>query len=558
MRFARERLAVLVAVVMLAVAHPGVIYAQEAPPSRDEAAPQQRRGGGPQGGRGERPVPGDEQRPAPRPTRTLPPDQTTQHTLELPGRTLKFSATAGSLALSNAGGRLIGEMAYIAYRMDGADPATRSVTFAFNGGPGSASAWLHLGVLGPWRLALEPAAAAPSAPNVLVPNQETWLDFTDLVLIDPIGTGYSRAAQSAAGGPGGAGGEPQGGGRAGGASREEGGARYFWSVSGDVESISDFIQTWLIKSGRVQSPKFMVGESYGGFRGPRIAALLQSRFGIELAGLVLVSPVLDFANRRGSHMPMMPVNLLPSLAASAAERKGQVPTRASQQGVESYARGEYLADLMRGPRDKAAVDRIVARVTELVGLPETVVRRYGGRIDAFSYNREVNRPAGRIASLYDASVTGYDSDPTAANSRFNDPFSAALNAPLTSAMLGLYAQKLKWQPDGHYQTTNMDANRQWVWGNSPNSPESVSDLRAILALDPRLRVVVAHGFTDLVTPYFADALILEQLPAYGDPGRLTLMTYPGGHMFYSREASRQAFRADVLRMVIEPAAKAVN
>jgi carboxypeptidase C (cathepsin A) len=475
----------------------------------------------------------------------LPPDAVTRHTVEVPRRTLHFTATPGALPITNGQGRVLAEMAYIAYALNGADPLQRPVTFAFNGGPGSASAWLHLGGLGPWRLPMNGQASSPSTAPSLVPNEETWLDFTDLVFIDPVGTGYSRVVKS---------GEPAEAGASGGngsanGSRESGGTRYFWSVDGDIESISDFMLNWLQKYGRIASPKILVGESYGGFRAPKIAQTLQTRHGVGLNAIVLVSPVLDFAGRRGGRTPLSYVSLLPSLAAAAIEKRGQTPTRAALAAAEDYARGEYLTDLMRGARGKAAVDRVVAKVAQFTGLPDPIVRRYGGRIDGQTYNRETNRPEGKVASMYDASITGFDPDPTAPNPRFNDPFTAALNAPMSSAMLDLYRTKLNWRPEGRYLKSNWEANRNWIWGNSPVPPESVTELRSVLALDPRLRVLVAHGFTDLVTPYLASELILDQIPDYGGEERLGTVVYPGGHMFYSRDSSRRAFREDVLKLI---------
>jgi carboxypeptidase C (cathepsin A) len=478
-------------------------------------------------------------------TRSLPPDAVSRHVVELPGRALTFTATAGSLPITNSQGRVLAEMAYIAYALRDADPTQRPVTFAFNGGPGSASAWLHLGALGPWRLPMNGETASPSSAPALVPNSETWLDFTDLVLIDPVGTGYSHIVTN---GDSGEGASARGAG-SGNGNREDGGRRYFWSVDGDVESISDFVLKWLQKSGRIASPKMLVGESYGGFRAPKIAHTLQTRHGVGLNAVVLVSPVLDFAGRRGGRTPARYASLLPSLAAASLERQGLTPTRAALAAAESYARAEYLTDLMRGPRDRAAVARVVAKVTQFTGLPEQVVRHYGGRIDGRTFNRETNRPDGKVASMYDASVTGFDPDPTAPDARFEDPFTAALNAPMTGAMLDLYRTKLNWHPDGRYLKSNWEANRNWIWGNSPVPPESVTELKAVLALDPRLRVLVAHGFTDFVTPYMASELILDQVPDYGGEERLASVVYPGGHMFYSRDASRRAFREDALRLL---------
>jgi carboxypeptidase C (cathepsin A) len=474
--------------------------------------------------------------------RALPADAVTRHAVELPRTTLHFTATAAALPITNGEGRVLAEMAYIAYTLKDTDPLQRPVTFAFNGGPGSASAWLHLGALGPWRLPMNGETTSPSAAPALVSNAETWLNFTDLVFIDPVGTGYSRIVT---GGPGGA----ESGDKARGAGGANGGRRYFWSVDGDVESISEFMLKWLQKFGRIASPKMLVGESYGGFRAPKIAHTLQTRHGVGLSAIVLVSPVLDFAGRRGGRTPARYVSLLPSLAAAALEKRGQTPTRTALAEAENYARAEYLTDLMRGPRDKAAVARVVAKVAQFTGLPERIVRHYGGRIDGQTYNREANRPEGKVASMYDATITGFDPDPTAHDSRFNDPFTAALNAPLTGAMLDLYRVKLDWQPDGRYLKSNWEANRNWIWGNSPTPPESVTELKSVLALDTRLRVLVAHGFTDLVTPYMGSELILDQIPDYGGEERLVSVVYPGGHMFYSRDASRRAFREDALKLL---------
>lgn len=479
-------------------------------------------------------------------TSRLPQDVVTEHTLELPSRKLRFKATAGSFPITNSKGRVLAEMGYIAYTLDGMPAAQRPVTFALNGGPGSASAWLHIGSLGPWRISMEAAAASPSAPAPLLPNAETWLDFTDLVFIDPVGTGYSHIVTDDSDGDDEAR-ERRRTGRAG--SREKGGSSYFWSIEGDVESISEVIQKWVHKNGRLASPKLLVGESYGGFRGPRIARELHGEHGMALNALVLVSPVLDFASRRSTYPPLAYVSLLPSLAAAEMERHSEAVTREVLRDVEEYARTSYLEDLMRGPRDSAALDRVVVKVSEITGLSEETVRRHGGRIGGRIYTEEVLGPAGKIASMYDASITGLDPDPTARHSRYRDPFTTALKAPMTGAMLELYRAKLDYRTDRQYVKLSGKVNRSWIWGNSPTPPESVSDLREALALDRRFRVLVVHGYTDLVTPYFASELVLDQLPAFGDRQRVSSIVYPGGHMFYSRDASRKAFREDAFNLV---------
>ncbi len=500
----------------------------------------------------------DGQRPAQQAERTLPADSITQHTLELPGRSLKFTATAGSIPFRNNDGKLLAEFGYVAYTLAGAEVTKRPVTFAFNGGPGSASAWLHLGGLGPWRLPLDAPEPSASSPPVSVPNAETFLDFTDLVFIDPIGTGYSRIArppqQQQSSSPAGQSPPPQSAGRDAG-NRESGGNRFFWSVNGDVESVAEFIQLWLKKNNRFTSPKMIVGESYGGIRGPKVTSALQTRFGVGVNALVLVSPVLEYGIRgswRGSS-PTGLASVLPSLAASAMEQKDKTVqlNRSMLSAAETYARAEYLPDLMRGPSDTAALDRMTKRVAVLTNLPEPVVRQYGAKIDSFIYRREANRVSGRMASVYDSSVRTFDPEPTSYYPASNeDPFTTSYAAPMQGAVADLYNARLKYNVDATYNLSSPSANREWVYPNSPYAMGSVTELRAALALDPKLKVLVTHGFNDTITPYFGSDMALAQIPAFGgDTTRLTLTVYPGGHMFYSREGSRKAFRDDVRKLL---------
>jgi carboxypeptidase C (cathepsin A) len=531
-----------------AAEQPAPIQAESPAPSRDQSSPAKTEA---QAEGAARKNDGAKSAVAAKPS--LPADSVTRHTLELPGRTLQLEATAGSIPLMNADGRVQARMAYVSYTLMGVDSRTRPVAFAFNGGPGSSSAWLHLGTLGPWRLPLEGDSARPSAPGIAMPNTDTWLDFSDLVMIDPVGTGYSRFENDVAEEETS---ETQPGARKGKQSvakqtnSRQDLRKHYWSIAGDVDSIASFMSQWLTKTGRHTSPKLLVGESYGGFRVPKIAHALQNNYGVGMNLLVLVSPVLDYGFLRGHrHLPLNTVALLPSLSAAALETRGKTPSPALMREAEDYARGEYLTDLLRGPRDTAAVGRVIKRVTTLTALPAATVQKYGGRLDSYGYRREANESGGQVASAYDATVKGLNPEPSAPNARAEDPFVTALRAPLTGAMLDLYATKLAWRPEARYLLANGEVGSNWQYGNSPSPPEAVSDLKAALALDARLRTLVVHGYTDLVTPYFASTLVLDQLPAYGDARRLVQVTYPGGHMFYSRDASRAAFREDVLIML---------
>jgi carboxypeptidase C (cathepsin A) len=218
-------------------------------------------------------------------------------------------------------------------------------------------------------------------------------------------------------------------------------------------------------------------------------------------------------------------------------------TRADLKEVESYAQSDFLTDLIKGEADVEATNRIADKVASLTGIDQATSRRLAGRFDIVEFRREFDRRDGRVTGRYDASVLGQDPFPDSSFFRFDDQAGESLTAPVTSAAVDLTTRKLNWRPDGSYELGNGDVIKQWNYGRGP--AESVSDLRRVLALDPKLKVLVGHGLFDLATPYFGTQIVLNQLPAYASPERLKLVVYPGGHMFYSRDPSRQAFRSEV-------------
>ena len=457
-------------------------------------------------------------------TAHLPADITTSHTLDVGGRRLEFRATAGSVRLSDDKDAPQADIAFIAYQLDGVAADNRPVTFAINGGPGAGSAWLHLGALGPWRPPME--GLSPSSPPMLMDNGDTWLDFTDLVFIDPPGTGYSKIRA-----PG-----------------EEAKER-FWSVDGDIDALSVVIRRWLTANGRLASPKFIVGESYGGFRGPLLAKKLATREGVGISGLILISPVLDFGPFvDGPNNPFPYLARLPSYAAANREKAGPI-SRADLADVERYALGDYLQDWLRGPADRAAVERMESRVAELTGLAPDVVRRFRGQVGESEFLHEAERPQGRFLAFYDASIEAFDPFP-AHRSDYLDPILPGFEAPFTSAIMNLYQQKLGWKNDDRYELLNGAMDRAWNWGKGLSPPNSIEELRQMLALDPKFRVLISHGLTDVQTPYFATKLQLDQIPEFGAPGRLTLSVHPGGHMHYSRDGTRKALREEARKLIL--------
>jgi carboxypeptidase C (cathepsin A) len=419
----------------------------------------------------------------------------------------------------------LADIATTAFILECADSAKRPVTFAINGGPGAASAWLDLGAMGPWRLPLDRASPSPSASPAAIDNADTWLDFTDLVFIDPPGTGYSRIL-----------------------AKGDETRRHFYSINGDIEALAVTIRKWLATNKRLDSPKFIVGESYGGFRAPKLARRLQDEEGIGVAGLVLISPVLDFGWFEGANNPLTFATRLPSQTAVARGLTGP-EGRAALSDVEAYAAGPYLTDLLRGERDFQALSRVAEKVASFTGLDPALVRKLGGRIDTATFAREKDRASAKVTSIYDARAGGFDPSPHAAASDYSDPVLDAIKTPLASAMADLTGNRLGWTVEARYEILNENVNRAWDWGSGRDRAEALSDLKRVMALDPSLRVLVAHGLTDQVTPYFASKVLIDQVPPMGDPDRLRLKVYGGGHMLYLDGKSRVGLREDARKLI---------
>jgi carboxypeptidase C (cathepsin A) len=454
----------------------------------------------------------------------LPPDAHVEQTMQLEGRPLRYTVTVGTLPVRDSKGVLSGEVVYTAYVAEGKD---RPVTFAFNGGPGAASVYLNLGAIGPKRVAFGAEGQSPSDPATLTDNPGTWLDFTDLVFIDPIGTGFSRSLVS-----------------------EEESKKQFYGPDQDIAYLSKNVYDWLVKNGRLQSRKYIVGESYGGYRGPRLTAYLQSKIGVAVNGLVLVSPALspDAGSQDLSPIPWMMT--LPSIVAANYERQGKL-TNESMAEVIDYTRSEYAVDLMKGNSDPAATPRVVKKVTELTGLDATFVRQSGGRLETQAFLREEFRETGKLGSRYDPNVTAYDPFPYNPTQETNDPILLSIIAPTTTAMVDFVTRTVGWKTEARYNALSFEVNR--LWDQSGNGAfagsASATDLRVAVATDPKLRVVIAHGWADLSCPFMGSVLTVSQIPIMGDPTRVQVHEYPGGHMYYARPASSLALRKDVMEMV---------
>ena len=454
----------------------------------------------------------------------LPADKTVRQSAMIGGRRIAYDATVGKISVRDDKGKEIGQVVYTSYVAagsgEGGAAPNRPVTFAFNGGPGASSVFLNLGAVGPKRVQFGAQGNAPSDAPITTDNPNSWLDFTDLVFIDPVGTGFSRSLVD-----------------------EEKTKKAFYANDPDIKYLSKVIYDWLVMAGRLRSPKYVMGESYGGYRAPRIAYELQSQIGVGVNGIVMVSPYLDPASGDGATAlsPLPWMIALPSMAAAHLEQQKQL-TPAAMADVEAYTRGAFATDLLRGRTDPQAVSRLVANVSRLTGLDPGLVQKLGGRVDSATFLREIHRADGTIGSIYDSNVTAFDPFPWSAARQSSDPILDALIAPTTSAMVDFMTREVGWKTDARYHALSYEVNAAWDRGKPDDTP--VTDLRKAIANDPRMAVMIVHGWDDLSCPFFASRLIVDQLPSFGAVERVKLTVYPGGHMFYSREDSGAAFKRD--------------
>jgi carboxypeptidase C (cathepsin A) len=455
---------------------------------------------------------------------TLPPLPAAAHvqqSMELGGKTLRYTVTVGALPVRDKDGKTAGEVVLTAYTMEGDN---RPVTFALNGGPGASSVYLNFGAIGPKHLQAGNEGDSPSDPAVLTDNPGTWLDFTDLVFIDPVGTGFSRANVP-----------------------EAEAKKLFYSTTPDIEYLSRIIYDWLVQNGRLESRKYLVGESYGGFRGPRVTYYLQSQLGVAMNGVVLVSPYLNpTIENDGDLSPIPWMMTLPPITAARLEREKKLTTQAMAD-VIAYAEGEYATTLLKGRSDPAATQKMIAHVTELTGLDPAFVKYSGGRLETGAYLREVFREQGKLGSVYDSNVTSFDPFPFAPEEQANDPILAGMIAPMTTAMVDFVTRVVGWKVDARYNALSYEVGRIWDRGEDLRTG-SVPQLREAVAADPKLRVLIVHGWNDLSCPFMGSVLTVNQMPVMGDPARVAVREYPGGHMFYTRPSSREELRKDVMEM----------
>jgi carboxypeptidase C (cathepsin A) len=450
----------------------------------------------------------------------------TQHELKLKGKSLKYTARAGVIPLKDDFGETEAEIFFTAYTLDEAgDPATRPLMFAFNGGPGSASIWLHMGAIGPKRVVMQDEGWMPAPPYRLEPNEGTWLDVTDLVFIDPVGTGYSRA------------------------SKEEFDKKY-WNVKGDVESVGEFIRLYLSRYHRWSSPLFLAGESYGTTRAAALAGHLVDR-GIAFNGVVLISSAMNLRPIFFTPGDDLPFQLfVPTYAAAAWYHKRLSPELQKKTlpdlmaEVEAWSGGAYTTALMQGdqlPADEAKT--IAGQLSRYTGLSEAYVAGSNLRIDIFRFCKELLRFEKRSVGRLDSRFKGIEALAVTEKPEF-DPSNTATTPPFLAMFNDYVALELGVETDLAYEPLSEKINEAWEWekGELPHTGEA---LRAAVAKNPFMKTFVAQGYYDLATPEFATQHMVNHINI--DPElRQNIRThyYPAGHMFYLDRGSLAQFKTD--------------
>lgn len=453
---------------------------------------------------------------------------TTSHVTTINGTEIRYTATTGTLVLRHPNGKARGHIFFVAYSREGQDVATRPITFSYNGGPGAPAIWLHMGFMGPKRVRMGGTEGfQPGPPYELIPNNESPLDVTDIVMIDPVQTGFSRAAEG-----------------------ED--VKQFTGVTGDIDSVADFIRLYLTKFKRWPSPKFLLGESYGTMRSAGLSEVLQSRYGVELNGIVLVSSILDYLSKgyaAGHDLPY--ANFLPSFTAIAWYHK-KLPADLQALGLakavdesRNFAYGEYLVQMAKGNRlNQAERQALAQKVSRFSGLSVDYVLKANLRVTDPRFRKELLRDRGVTLGRIDARYTGLDADDAGEFQEY-DPSNDSFAGPFTALFSNYIRDELKWETDLQYYTSG----RVQPWDYAPYNNRYlnlVNELRTAMAHNPYLKVMVANGYYDMATPFAATEHTFAHL-GYEDTykERVSLKYYEAGHMMYVHSDVIKALKKDV-------------
>lgn len=456
----------------------------------------------------------------------------TQGSIQIDGKAISYTARTGKMILKDEKGAAKASIFHVSYTRDnGKNHAERPVMFAFNGGPGSSSVWLHIGVLGPKRINFPgDGTQAMDAPARLISNEFSILDVCDLVFIDPVSTGYSRAVGDT---------DP----------------KKFHGFKEDMESVGDFIRRWLTENKRWSSPKYLCGESYGGIRAAGLADHLQSRYGMNLNGVILLSSLLDFRTlmeSQGSHLSYQ--IFLPTFATTAHFHKKVLGNRDELLlSARDYAMGEYAVALLKGNAISAEdLETASKKLSALTGISADIWSAHKLRLDPFEFRKELLREEGKVIGRFDARVAWPNTDPNLAYAEYDPSYSLAFGA-FSSAMLGYLSEDLGWLEELPYEILS-DAVRPWNYGSDNEIVNVSSDLTKAVRDNPKLRILVMGAYTDLATP--PDSILYSLNQEIDLPrdirNQWEFTYYEGGHMFYLNPPDLKKSREDLIQFMTQP------
>ena len=472
------------------------------------------------------------QTPAARPS--APPEEppvVTKRSIRLGSRALNYTVTTGFMPIKNSvSGETEARIFFMAYTLDN-PPAGRPLMFSFNGGPGSASVWLHLGTLGPRRVKMLDDGLMPPPPYELVDNDQTWLTETDMVFIDPVGTGYSRAVRPDL-------------------------ASKFFGVNGDIESVGEFIRMYLGRNERWSSPLFLVGESYGTTRAAGLSNHLFER-GIGLNGILLVSAVLNFQTIRFADNNDLPlVLILPSYAATAWYHKKLSPQMQAKsveqiaQEARQFAANEYTPAMMRIDSLSAAErSALAAKFSSLTGLSPAFIEQNNFRIELGEFNKELLRSERRTTGRLDSRFKGIDRD-AAGDGPDMDPSMSAIRTPYTAAFNSYVRGELGFKSDVEYYILGGGISAPWNWNTNNAYADTSIPLKNAMAKNPYMKVFVAQGYYDMATPFYAAEYTVSALNL--DPQlrrNVSFAYYEAGHMMYIEKNSLKKLKDDATAFI---------
>ncbi|MFZ9976515.1 MAG: S10 family peptidase [Candidatus Kapaibacteriota bacterium] len=452
----------------------------------------------------------------------------TKGTVTIKGKSIPYTATTGFMNITDDNGAVKATMFYVAYVRSDMPSEKRPITYAFNGGPGSSSVWLHMGALGPKRVVLTDKGDMPKPPGNMVDNEYSWLEFTDLVFIDPVGTGYSRPAKDE--------------------KKEQ-----FHGLDEDVTSVGTFIRLYTTQNKRWLSPKFLAGESYGTTRAAYLSDHLADRHGMYVNGILLISMVLDFQTLRFSPANDLPCALfLPTYAATAMYHgKLDESLRANQEKsleeIRSWALNDYLTYLAKGHVASDAEHKAVTeKLSRYTGLSKEFIATTHNRPDIFRFTKELLRDEGKTVGRLDSRFTGIDRDNAGENFEYDPSYNAVIYAPFTSTVNHYLRSTLGFESDLPYEILTGKV-QPWNWGSAERGFPYVGEaLRKAMTKNKFLKVYVANGWYDLATPFFAAEYTMNHMPLESSlRNNISMKYYKSGHMMYIEKESLKQFTKDV-------------